>query len=152
MVEVTKRNLIEIDNRKTNNSNIAVENVNLCGKNMRYAQFSEICGNNRNMRQSHKTGIVHHAILHYWKRDVTSTQSNPIQHTQPSGYWQHFNKFRRGNNIAIIEVTQTKSETKRSLILYDCAHTLTVRNHRQLGDRPYVCLRVVTTVILNARG
>jgi len=62
-------------------------------KNMRCAQFSEIFGNNRNMRQSHKTGIVHHAILHYWKRDVTSTQSNPIQHTQPSGHHHHHHIF-----------------------------------------------------------
>jgi len=34
----------------------AVENANLCGKNMRYAHFAEIrekCGNMRNMQQSH---------------------------------------------------------------------------------------------------
>ena len=34
---------------------IAVENANLCGKNMQYSHFAEICekcGNMRNMRQS----------------------------------------------------------------------------------------------------
>jgi len=49
-------NLIEIGHRNTNNIKIAVENANLCGKNMRYAHFAEICekcGNMRNMRQSH---------------------------------------------------------------------------------------------------
>jgi len=32
---------------------IAVENANLCRKNMRYAHCAEICGNMRNMLQSH---------------------------------------------------------------------------------------------------
>ena len=43
-------------NRNTINIKIAVENANLCGKNMRHVQFAEICekrGNKRNMRQSH---------------------------------------------------------------------------------------------------
>jgi len=37
--------LIKTGNRNTNNIEIAIENANLRGKNTRYAQFAEICGN-----------------------------------------------------------------------------------------------------------
>jgi len=53
------RKLNTDSNRNTKNIKIiktAVENANLCGKSMRYADFAEICekwGNMRNMRQSH---------------------------------------------------------------------------------------------------
>jgi len=40
-------------NRNIKNIKIAVKNANLCGKDMPYAHFAEICGNLRNMRQSH---------------------------------------------------------------------------------------------------
>ena len=43
MVDVTKPN--ERGNRNTSNVKIAVENANLCVKNMRYAHFAEICEN-----------------------------------------------------------------------------------------------------------
>jgi len=48
---------MEMGIRNTDNVKIkAVENASLCGKNMRYAHFAEICekrGNKRNTRQSH---------------------------------------------------------------------------------------------------
>jgi len=43
-------------NKNTKNIKIAIENANLCGKNMRYMHFAEICkkcGNIQNMWQSH---------------------------------------------------------------------------------------------------
>ena len=43
MVDVTKPN--ERGNRNTSNVKIAVENANLCVKNMQYAHFAEICEN-----------------------------------------------------------------------------------------------------------
>jgi len=40
-------------NRNTKNIKIAVENDNLCGENMQYAHFAEICEKCGNMQQSH---------------------------------------------------------------------------------------------------
>ena len=45
--------------RNTKNIKIVVENATLCGKNMGYAHFAEICdkcGNMQNMRQLHMHG------------------------------------------------------------------------------------------------
>ena len=48
-----QRNVVEIGNRNMTSIEIAVENANLCGKNMRYAHFAEICGNMRTVQKSH---------------------------------------------------------------------------------------------------
>jgi len=54
------RHKLDIDsNRNTKNIKIikiAIENANLCGKNMQYAHFAEICkkcSNMQNMQRSH---------------------------------------------------------------------------------------------------
>jgi len=50
MVEVTK------PNRNTENIEVAVVNGNLCGENVRYVHFAELCekcGSMRNVQQSH---------------------------------------------------------------------------------------------------
>jgi len=75
---------------------IAVENANLCRKNMRYAHFSQICekcGNMRNMRQSHihvKLTCLTTSKVKINYTDIAVWQSNLLHRYRNSrAIWNH---------------------------------------------------------------